>query len=151
MTFFIWLQVLLFLTMILHDWVEIRPLTDLKALKKAHSVRERVFGSALNGVLVFIPLAITFFYRGAGLPLWASFLFIAIYGLITFGTITAWWIPYFTGKYLVQGNRAGFEEYKNTHSFLPARKDHVSPNTLHVFIHLQVWLCFAFAVYSLFV
>lgn len=33
------------------------------------------------------------------LPLWARLLFVSIYGLMTFGTITAWWIPYFGGGY----------------------------------------------------
>lgn len=148
---FIAVQVLLFFSMILHDWIEIRPFTDLKALKKAHSSRERLFGSVVNGMMVFIPLAITVLYRQTGIPLWASLLFVAIYGLITFGTVTAWWIPYFTGKYLIHGNKAGFEEYKNTHSFLPAYKGHVIPNTLHVFLHLQVWFCFGMAIYLFFI
>lgn len=150
-SFFIAIQVLLFFAMILHDWIEFKPFTDLKALKKAHSFQERLFGSALNGIMVFIPLVITLLYRHSHLPLWAVLLFVAIYGLITFGTITAWWIPYFTGKYLIDGNKAGFEEYKNTHSFLPDRGGHVIPNTLHVFLHVQVWLCFSIAVCLLFI
>lgn len=146
-TFFIAIQASLLFFMVLHDWVDLPPLTDLKALKKAHSFKERLLGSVLNGLLVFIPLVIAIAYRHSFPPVWARIVFTAIYGLITFGTITAWWIPYFGGGYLIHGNRAGFEEYRNTHSFLPARGNNVVPNTLHVLLHLQVWICFGISLY----
>lgn len=150
MIFFIAVQISLFLFMVLHDWIDIPPFTDLKALKKAHSFKERLLGSVINGGLVLIPLAIVLFYRHSLLPLWARIVFTLIYGLITFGTITAWWVPYFGGGYLMHGNKAGFEEYRNTHSFLPARGDRVVPNTLHIVLHIQVWICFGFSLYLLF-
>ncbi len=148
--FFLILQCILFLFMALHDWVEVRPFTDLAALRKAHSFKIRLIGSLINAVLVLLPLAATFLYLGSPFPLWAKLLFTIIYGFITLGTITAWWIPYFGGGYLVQGNKAGFEEYQDTHTFLPARKDHVVPNTLHVILHIQVWACFGISLYWLF-
>lgn len=150
MSFFLIIQSILFLFMALHDWVDIPPLTDLPALKKAHSFKFRVFGSLINAGLVLIPLIVTVFYFDSPLPLWAKILFAVIYGFITFGTITAWWIPYFGGGYLIHGNKAGFEEYRNTHTFLPPRGDHVVPNTLHVLLHIQVWICFAISIYWLF-
>jgi hypothetical protein len=149
--FFIQLQIVLFFFMILHDWVELRPFTDLQALKKAHSTKERLFGSFINGLLVLVPLALTIYYRSLATPLWAKILFVLIYGLITFGTVTAWWIPYFTGKYLIPGNKAGFEEYRNTHTFLPKRGQNVVPNTLHVVLHLIIWTCFIVSVTNLFI
>lgn len=148
---FLILQIILFLFMILHDWVDLPPFTDLKALKKAHSFKFRLFGSALNGLMVLAPLIITIFYRHSYFPMWTRLVFVGIYGLITFGTLTAWWIPYFGGGYLVQGNQAGFEEYRNTHTFLPARGNNVVPNTLHVILHIQVWTCFVMAVFWLFI
>ncbi len=90
-----------------------------------------------------------FFYLASPLPLWARLLFVSIYGLITFGTITAWWIPYFGGGYWIHGNKAGFEEYQDTHSFLPPRGNNVVPNTLHVILHIQVWICFGLSLYWL--
>ncbi len=114
--FFIVLQSALFVFITLHDWVEIRPFTDLAALRKAHSFRFRFLGSCINGGLVLIPLVVTLLFASSPMPLWARLLFTAIYGLLTFGTITAWWIPYFGGGYWIQGNQAGFEEYRNTHS-----------------------------------
>lgn len=148
--FFIGVQCLLLLFMVLHDWIDWPPFTDLPALKKAHSLKFRVLGSVVNGGLVLIPLVVTLVYLGEPLPLWSRILFVTIYGLITFGTLTAWWIPYFGGGYLIHGNQAGFEEYRNTHSFLPPRGKNVVPNTLHVLLHLQVWICFGISVYWLF-
>lgn len=149
MTFFIAIQTSLFFFMILHDWVDLPPFTDLKALKKAHSFKLRLLGSVVNGGLVIIPLVITLVYSHSVLPLWARLVFVGTYGLITWGTLTAWWIPYFGGPYLLKGNKAGFEEYRNTHSFLPPRGNNVVPNTLHVILHLQVWICFGISLFLL--
>lgn len=150
--FFLILQCILLLFMALHDWVDIPPFTDLAALKKAHSFKFRLIGSLVNAILVLIPLAITLFYLGSSpfsLPLWARLLFTIIYGLLTFGTLTAWWIPYLGGGYLLHGNKADFEEYRNTHSFLPSRGDNITPNTLHVILHIQMWICFCLSLYWL--
>lgn len=150
MIYFLILQFVLFLFIALHDWVDIPPFTDTAALKRAHSFKIRLFSSLMGATLVMIPTVVTFFYLSSPLPLWANLLFIFIYGFITIGTITAWWIPYFTGKYWIEGNRAGVEEYRHTHSFLPPRGDHVVPNTFHVILHIQVWTCFILSIYWLF-
>lgn len=147
--FFVVIQSILLLFMALHDWIDLPPFTNLSALKKAHSLKFRLIGSGVNAGLVLIPLTLTFIYLTSSLPLWARLLFVAIYGLITFGTITAWWIPYFSGGYWIHGNKAGFEEYRDTHSFLPSRGDNVVPNTLHVILHVQVWICFGLSLYWL--
>ena len=148
--FFIIIQCILFLFMALHDWINIPPLTNLPALRKAHSLQSRLIGSLINSILVLIPIIVTLVYMSSPLPLWARLIFALIYGLITVGTITAWWIPYFGGGYLIHGNGAGFEEYRDTHAFLPARGDNVIPNTLHVILHVQVWICFGLSLYWLF-
>jgi hypothetical protein len=147
--FFMVIQSILLLFMALHDWIDLPPFTNLPALKKAHSLKFRLIGSAVNAGLVLIPLIVTFIYLTSSLPLWARVLFVVIYGLITFGTITAWWIPYFGGGFWIHGNKAGFEEYRDTHSFLPSRGDNVVPNTLHVILHIQVWICFGLSLYWL--
>jgi hypothetical protein len=147
---FIILQAVLFFFMALHDWVDIPPFTDLSALRKAHPLRFRLLGSCVNGGLVLLPFIVTLLYISSPMPVWARLLVTGIYGLLTMGTITAWWIPYFGGGYWVHGNKAGFEEYRNTHSFLPVRGSNVVPNTLHVILHLQIWICFGLSIYWLF-
>lgn len=148
--FFVIIQLILLLFMALHDWIDIPPFTNLRALKKAHSFKFRLIGSLVNSGLVLIPLIITLAYLTSSLPLWAQLLFVAIYGLMTFGTITAWWVPYFGGGYWIHGNEAGFEEYRDTHSFLPSRGNNIVPNTLHVIIHIQIWICFGVSLYWLY-
>lgn len=150
MYFFTVIQCTLFLFMALHDWIDIPPLTNLAALKKARPFKLRLIGSIVSSTLVLIPLVVTFFYLGSHPPLWARLLFAAIYGFITFGTITAWWIPYFGGRYWMPGNKAGSEEYRDTHSFLPRRGNNVVPNTLHIILHIQIWACFGISLYWLF-
>lgn len=149
--FFLVLQCVLFFFMALHDWIDIPPFTDLAALKKVHSFKFRLISSLVNASLVMIPIIITIFYLSSLFPLWAILLFIIIYGLLTIGTIAAWWIPYLGGRYWIHGNKAGFEEYRNTHSFLPKRGENVVPNTLHVILHIQVWICFGLSLYWLFI
>lgn len=148
---FIVIQCVLFFFMALHDWIDMPPFTNLAALKKAHSLKFRLIGSFINATLVLIPLIVTFFYLESSLPMWARLFFVSIYGLITFGTITAWWVPYFGGGYLVHGNKAGFEEYQDTHSFLPPIGDNVVPNTLHIILHIQIWICFILSLYWLWI
>lgn len=148
--FFLIIQCILFLFMAFHDWMDIPPLTNLEALRKAHSFKFRLIGSLINASLILVPIVVTLLYITSTLPYWARILFAIIYGLITFGTITAWWIPYFGGSYWLHGNKAGFEEYRDTHSFLPPRGNNVIPNTLHVILHIQIWICFGLSIYWLF-
>ncbi|MBA3237357.1 MAG: hypothetical protein H0T62_03280 [Parachlamydiaceae bacterium] len=147
--FFLILQCILFFFMAFHDWVDVPPFTNLEALRKAHSFKFRLIGSFINASLILTPILVTLLYIASVLPFWARILFILIYGLITVGTITAWWIPYFGGSYWMHGSKAGFEEYRDTHSFLPQRENNVIPNTLHVILHLQVWMCFGLSIYWL--
>lgn len=143
--FFLTIQFTLLLFMALHDWVHLPPLTDLKALTKAHTLRFRLLSSLINTFLILLPLSLTLYFLQHP-PLWAKILTSSIYALLTLGTIAAWWIPYLFGSYSSQ-HKEGFIEYRDTHTFLPPIRDHVIPNTLHVLLHLQVWLCFIFSLF----
>ena len=146
-TFFIVIQTILLLFMLLHDWIDIPPFTDIKALRNHHSVKELFIGTVINTVFVGIPFLLTLLYASASFPLWAAITMVCAYILLTIGTICAWWIPYICGS--SQKHKADFAEYQNTHHFLPARGDNVIPNTLHVTLHLFVWASLACAVYIL--
>ncbi len=41
--------------MMLHDWVDFPPFTDLEALKQHHSVKDRLVVACINSLLVLIP------------------------------------------------------------------------------------------------
>lgn len=144
---FIFLQAVLLLFMTLHDWVHIPPFTDIRALEKYSTPMGRLINSIIFFFLIFIPLSLTYAYQ-PNLPFWVVGTLTSVYGVLSLGTIVAWWIPYFFGSYSPE-HKEGFAEYKNTHHFLPARGDNVIPNTFHVILHIQIWMCLGIAIYML--
>ena len=88
------------------------------------------------------------YYLPGPLPHGVLILSALVYGLLTVGTLAAWWIPYIFGSY--EKHKQGFIEYKDTHHFLPPRGDNVIPNTMHVIMHMFIWSCFALSLYYLF-
>lgn len=148
MAFFIVLQFLLLAFMLFHDWIPVPPLNNIPDLKRADSDYYRLLGSVINGTTVLIPLILTLIYfQKPTFPLFASISIVIFYAMITIGTILSWWVPYFFGS--SPKHKQEFKKFKNTHHFLPARGDHVVPNTLHIMLHLQVWLCLALSIYFL--
>jgi hypothetical protein len=133
--------------MIFHDWIHLPPLTDIKSLQKAHSVKFRLLGSLINGLVVFIPLCFTVAYAPGPYPFWVALNIFLFYFFLTIGTICSWWIPYLFGS--SEAQKEGFKEYKNTHHFLPPRSNNVIPNTFHVILHIQVWICLLISIYLL--
>lgn len=145
-SFFFLVQSSLAVIMLLHDWVQLPPLTDIRALKHNHSLGVRLITTVINSMTVLVPLGITLWFFGASVvPLWAVRIIFWCYLGLTCGTIASWWIPYLFGSSAV--HRAGFAEYQGTHCFLPVRGNNVVPNTLHVILHVHVWLCFLLALY----
>lgn len=146
--FFVALQIILLFFMLFHDWISVPPLNDIAALKSKDSTLYRLMGSFINGSLVLIPLVLTlFYYSQPTIPFYVGMTVMAFYLLLTIGTILSWWIPYLFGS--SQKLKKQFSKFKNTHHFLPRLKDHIIPNTLHVILHLQVWICLGLSIYFL--
>ncbi|MBS0622466.1 MAG: hypothetical protein JSR80_05875, partial [Verrucomicrobia bacterium] len=139
-TLFIVLQIILLFFMLFHDWIPVPPFNNIPALKLADSNWYRLMGSCINGTTVLVPLILTLiYYFRSPIPLSASITVTAFYLLITVGTLLSWWVPYLFGS--SPQHKQQFKKFKKTHHFLPPRGDHVVPNTLHVVLHLQVWVC----------
>ncbi len=147
-TIFIILQVVLLFVMTFHDWVHLPPLTDIRELEKYSTKKGRVINSLIFFLLVCIPLLLTTLYQPE-LFLCVKITIISMYGLLTFGTVFAWWIPYFFGS--SEKHKNDFIEYRTTHHFLPKRGDNIVPNTFHVLLHLLIWSCFVLSTYVSFV
>ncbi len=145
-TAFIILQIILLFFMTFHDWVHIPPLINIRELEKYSTKKGRAINSIIFFFLIFIPLMLTVSYKSL-LPLWALITILTFYSLLTIGTLLSWWVPYFFGS--SEHHKLGFAEYKNTHHFLPARGDNVVPNTFHVILHLQIWVCLGISLYLL--
>lgn len=146
--FFIVLQLILLGFMLFHDWIPLPPFNDVNALKKSESGVSRLLGSLINGTFVFVPLVLTLiYYQRPAVPLWVKMTVVIFYAAITLGTVLSWWVPYICGS--SEKHKKMFGKFKNTHHFLPARGGNVIPNTLHVILHVQVWLCLAISIYFL--
>lgn len=145
---FLLLQVMLLLFMTLHDWIHLPPLTDIRAIEKYSTKRGRLINSSIFFFLVFIPLFLTWYYAPC-FPFWVLFSIVNFYGWLSLGTILSWWIPYLFGGY-TNNHKQSFVEYEQTHHFLPSIRDHVIPNTLHVILHVQIWVCLAISLYLAF-
>jgi hypothetical protein len=155
-SFFIVLQIILLFFMVGHDWIHVPPLTNIRELEKHSTKMGRVINSTIFFFLIFVPLFLTGYFNPSdssysdhsAYPRWVLIIILSIYSVLSLGTIFAWWVPYIFGNYS-QEHAQGFAEYKNTHHFLPARRDNIAPNTLHVLLHLQIWACTAIAIYLL--
>lgn len=145
--FFIFLQTSLFLLMIVHDWVSFYPLNDIATLRRYHSKRELFMGSCINGGMVMVPLLISLYGYIYVFTHRMSLILFLLYGILTVGTMCAWWIPYIFGS--SDAHKLGFKEYSNTHHFLPPRGTNLTPNSLHVIIHIHIWLAFFMSFYFL--
>lgn len=144
---FLTTQITLALFMVCHDWIDIPPFTDIKALREKHSLNESIIFTLVNTGIVVWGLTTLLAYYPGPYPSWVKINWVIVYTLLTIGTVCAWWIPYVFGS--SPARKEGLSEYKNTHTFLPARGDNTVPNTLHILIHLQVWFCCAVSWYVL--
>ena len=146
-SFFIALQIILLFFMTFHDWVHLPPLTDIREMEKHSTNMGRLVNSTIFFFLIFIPLFLTWNFQ-PNFPFWVPIAITNFYGWLSLGTILSWWIPYFFGSYSEQHKKI-FKEYEKTHHFLPAIRDNVVPNTFHVILHLQIWVCFGISLYFL--
>lgn len=149
LTVFIVFQIIVALLLACHDWIHIPPLTDIRALEKAHTTGQRLFGSIINTSLILVPLAVSLYYWPSRMPTWAIYFSTCVYSLLTIGTLAAWWIPYYFGS--SHEHKAGFKEYAHTHTFLPRRGTNVTPNTFHFIMHLFIWSCCIMSWYLFFI
>lgn len=148
MTLFILLQFCLLFFMLLHDWLPVAPLNDVSTLRRVDGDFGRLKGAIINGTCVLIPLFLTLKYVGSIIPLSTIITIACFYLSLTIGTIFSWWTPYFFGS--SKKHKELFKKFNNTHHFLPKRNDNIRPNTLHVLLHIQVWLCLLMSIYYLF-
>jgi hypothetical protein len=117
----------------IHDWVPLGRLNDVAAVRREDPLRRLVFTTLLQS----IPWSIGLFYSARHLghyPGWLNMYLWITYGLLFFGEIRAWWIPYL---FKAEPKRAERYEqmFGKTHSFLPKHNGMV-PNTLHILLHL---------------
>ncbi len=118
----------------LHDWIPLGMLNDLKAVRATYPRGKRIAGTLISFIPFVIGLAASAIYFGRVYPAWLFWWLWISYGLLFFGELTAWWIPYL---FHYEPKRAARYQvmFGATHAFLPERNG-IRPNTLHVILHL---------------
>lgn len=119
--------------LLLHDWVPLSPLNDVRAAHRGHTLRSLLLGTFISSLFPSIGLALSLLYLKSGWPRWLQIYLLAVYGFLFAGELEAWWVPYLVWP---QPKRAAQYEamYGNTCGFLPPRNG-IRINTLHFVLH----------------
>lgn len=121
--------------LLLHDFLPVPPLNDLRAAHRAHGTVKIILGAILSSLLPGAGLALTWSLHGSIYPLWLSLYLLGAYGFLFIGEIEAWWATYLFGYKSAERAPVYEAMYGRTARFLP--KWHgVVPNALHVILHL---------------
>jgi hypothetical protein len=124
------LQCFVVLFVAFHNWIALGSLNDVKAVRSVFPTGKLLVTTLINFIPVAIGLAASVFYFRTGFPGWLFWFLWILYGLACYGSLKAWWIPYFSRP---EPERVARERamYARTHAFLPERNG-IRPNTLHV-------------------
>ncbi|HLK17537.1 MAG TPA: hypothetical protein VKT81_01235 [Bryobacteraceae bacterium] len=127
------LQIFQVAILLLHDWIPLPPLNDVRAARRGHTLGMIALGTAISSLFPSIGLALSLFHLRSGWPQWLHFYLLAAYGFLFVGELEAWWVPYLVSP---QPKRAvEYEEmYGNTYAFLP-RRNGIRINALHFLLH----------------
>jgi hypothetical protein len=126
------LQSFVVLFVAFHNWIPLGTLNSLKGVRAEFSAQKLLITTLVN----FTPFAIGFgasvfyvYFRRA-FPAWLFWWLWITYGMACYGSLKAWWIPYY---FRAEPERAARYQvmYAGTHSFFPERNG-IRPNTLHV-------------------
>ena len=136
--FFMLWQTILWVILAIHDWLPLGRLNDVTALRKQQSLFATLCATVINlGACTWaLWLTLPVGKLGVSLPLDV----VLIYLFMTVGTLLAWWKPYFFGSSAEMKQK--MQPYVNTHHVLPARGDNIRPNTLHLIVHIFIWVAF---------
>jgi hypothetical protein len=133
LTVLVLLQVVQVVILWLHDWLPLSPLNDLSAVRAATSTARLIRVTIIQSLPYTIGLYFSCADISKGFPGWLWYWLWISYGLLFFGELRAWWIPYLVRS--EPGRAARYDAmFGSTHAFLPRRYG-IVPNTLHVALH----------------
>lgn len=117
----------------LHDWIPLGALNDVRSVRRTNPGSKLLFGTLVSAAPFVVGLAGSVVYFQGAYPMWLFWWLWISYGLLFFGELQAWWIPYF-----LHADPEKAARYKTmfgaTHAFLPERNG-IRPNTLHIILH----------------
>jgi hypothetical protein len=117
-----------------HDWIPVRRLNDVTAVRSQDTSSRLIAVTLIQSVPFTFGLLFSLLHFVRPYPHWHYMWLWISYGLIFAGQIRAWWIPYL---FRSEPERAARYQimFGNTHRFLPIRNGLV-PNTAHIMLHL---------------
>jgi hypothetical protein len=128
------LQGLQVLFLWMHDWVPLRRLNDVAAVRSQDTTARLVRVTLIQSVPYTIGLVGCLAYFRQPYPGWLRNWLAISYVVLFLGQMRAWWLPYL---FRPEPERA--ERYRvmfgRTHSFLPQRNG-IMPNTAHILLHI---------------
>lgn len=126
------LQAFHLLVLLLHDWVPLGRLNNVRAMQAAHPRHLLLIGTLVSSLLPGIGFALSLLHPGLW-PLWLVLYLAGAYLFLFIGEIEAWWAGYFFGYRRDRAASYGVM-YGRTLAFLPERHG-ICPNALHVALH----------------
>lgn len=134
------------LFMLVHDWVRLGQLNDIRAVSESRGVNELIVVTLIGAGQILMLMVLVLLFMGKKYPIWIKLWLIIHQGFIFSGALLDWWIPYFFGF----GAEERIERYNamfgNTHAFLPVNNG-IVPNTIHVMFHSALLVCLVLAIY----
>jgi hypothetical protein len=131
------LQGLQVVFLLLHDWVPLGRLSNLKAVRESDPPLKLFWTTILSALPFALVFAVCCMYWNAPRwPMWLHTWLWYTYGAALAGTIFAWWGPYLLWQSPERAERYRVR-FAGTMKFLPERNG-FAPDTLHVIYHLCV-------------
>ena len=133
---FIIMQSCLLVLLIIHDWIDLAPFNDLRALH-AEGIRAVVISTMTNCTLIAFALVGTLYFGMGPLPGWFSYYLFITYALPLLGGFMLWYRPMLFGS--KSWNKEHFKKmYAHTHHLISGSDEDVRPNTLRLVIHFFI-------------
>ncbi len=142
------LQAFVVAFLLLHDWVPLPPLNDVRAVQAADTKGRLVIVTILSAAPYAYGLAASI-DNADNFPNWLWAWLAVSYALLVLGAFRAWWLPYF---FIREPKRVARYQamFGKTHAFL-AERNGIRPNTLHVVFHAAVVAILALLAWAIFV
>ena len=124
-----------FLTLVLHDLVDIPGWTDGSQVQAVIGRKKALWATAINSVFPGVALALAIYALFGPVPRFARQYWV-IYCVVTvISAIAMWYVPYLLGT--SESTKREYESmYAGTRQVLPARGDNPRPNLLHLCFHV---------------
>lgn len=127
------LQIFHVLFLMFHDWIPFGSLNDVKAVRAENPGGKLLAATLISTTPYAFGLIASIVFLGRAYPAWLMWYLWISYGLLFYGELNAWWIPY-----LFHADTKRIARYRamfgRTHSFLPERNG-IQPNSLHCILH----------------